>query len=377
LHFKDLPEPPVICANVRALPFPGDSKIASGQGFDGDLIYGWVHASATQPLRLLNQSLEIQHINRPQAVIAVLGSRDSSTHVCAEIPVTGVPVQADAKLYWVGGESGLVGCLLSDNESNSALRPEHSAGFVCGGLVQDLNGKTRNVEDFAQLAMQHIGSAAKIPPGVLIAASSSEAGKTVLCSKLIQQLTRRGLRVGAIKATGTGGGLDGVQYRNHGAVKVLDQVDAGLITTHGSKELLQQRIPRIYQRMAAADVDLVLTELGGDLVSANNPAFFALDELMQRLGLMIVIANDALAAYGIAQYCDQVLGFPIERIRFMTSPFRNHDGMTRRFNKVGISRTYDPNSQSDLDSLVDEILQSLPSDRSSESDLAITAVPGL
>jgi len=377
LHLKDLPESPVICANVRALPFPGDSQIAAGRGFDGDLVYGWVQASATQPLRLLNQSLEIQHINRPQAVLAVLGSRDSSTHVCAEIPAGGVLVQADAKLYWVGGESGLVGCLLSDNESNSALRPEHSAGFVCGGLVQDLNGKTRNVEDFAQLAMRLIGSAAKIPPGVLIAASSSEAGKTVLCSKLIQQLTLRGLRVGAVKATGTGGGLDGVQYRIHGAVKVLDQVDAGLITTHGSKELFQQRIPRIYQRMAATNVDLLLTELGGDLVSANNPAFFDLDELIQSMGLMIVIANDALAAYGIAQYCHNTLSFPVERIRFMTSPFRNHDGMTRRFNKVGISRTYDPNSQSDLDSLVDEVLKELPATCINESSVAITAIPGL
>ncbi len=360
MKFTELPEYPIICANVRALPFPDDSRIATGRGGDGDLIYGWVQASAEKPLRLLDQHLQIRHINHPQAVIAVLGSRDSSTHVCAEIPAAGVEVQSDTTLHWVGGESGLVGCLLSDNESNTALRPEHSAGFVCGGLVQDANGRNRNVDDFAQLAQQHVAPNGKIPPGLIIAASSSEAGKTVLCSKLIRNLSDRGLRVGAIKATGTGGGLDGVQYRIHGAVEVLDQIDAGLITTHGSRELFQQRIPRIYHRMAAANVDLIITELGGDLVSANNPAFFAVEALMQSMGLMIVIANDALAAYGIAQFCHNTLGFPIERIRFMTSPFRNHDGMSRRFNKVAIERTYDPNNASDLNSLVDEVLGTLP-----------------
>ncbi len=364
MNFKDLPEHPIICANVRKLPFPDGSHIASGRGGEGDLIYGWVQASTQKPLRLLDQHLQIRHINQPQAVIAVLGSRDSSTHVCAEVPAAGVEVKPDTHLHWVGGESGMVGCLLSDNESNSALRPEHSAGFVCGGLVQDASGKNLNVDDFAQLAMQQAGSQtgprSKIPPGIIIAASSSEAGKTVLCSKLIRNLSDRGIRVGAIKATGTGGGLDGVQYRIHGAVEVLDQIDAGLITTHGSRDLFLQRIPRIYHRMAAAPVDLILTELGGDLVSANNPAFFGIEELMQSKGLMIVIANDALAAYGIAQFCRNTLGFPVERIRFMTSPFRNHDGMSRRFNKVAITRTYDPNSTADLDSLVDEILQNLP-----------------
>jgi hypothetical protein len=355
LNFRDLPEPPVICANVRARPFPQDSRIAPGTGRDGDLVYGWVQASADEPLRLLDQTLQIRHINRPTPVLAVLGSRDSSTHVCAEIPPQGVEINTRSRLHWVGGESGLVGCLLSDNESSSALKPEHSAGFVCGGLVQDAEGRNRNVNDFAELALVPEPAPGGIPPGLIIAASSSEAGKTVLCSKLLQELSGRGLRLGAIKATGTGGGLDGVQYREHGASLVLDQIDAGLITTHGSTELFRQRIPRIYHRMAAAGVDLVLSELGGDLVSANNPAFFAIDEIMQTIGLMIVIANDALAAHGIEQFCASTLGFPRERIRFMTSPFRNHDGMSRRFARVGITRTYNPNSPSDLQSLADEV----------------------
>jgi hypothetical protein len=41
----------------------------------------------------------------------------------------------------------------------------------------------------------------------------------------------------------------------------------------------------------------------------------------------------------------------------MTSPFRNHDGMSRRFARVGISRTYNPNSAADLKSLADEAVE--------------------
>lgn len=355
MKIDQLPERPVICANVRACPFPGDSFVAPGIGQEGDVVYGWVQASVAKPLRLLDQELQIRHINQPQPVLAVLGPRDSSTHVCAEIPPGGVAVNCNAQLHWVGGESGLVGRLLSDNESNSALKPEHSAGFVCGGLVQDGAGRNRNVEDFACDALLGLSDNRVIPPGLVVAASSSEAGKTVLCSKLIQRLSQRGLQLGAIKATGTGGGLDGVQYRLHGAQLVLDQIDAGMITTHGSAEQFRQRIPRIYRRMAAAGLDLVLTELGGDLVSANNPAFFGIAPIVRTIGLMIVIANDALAAHGIEQYCASTLRFPRERIRFVTSPFRNHDGMSRRFARVGIERTYNPNSSADLDSLAAEV----------------------
>jgi hypothetical protein len=359
LKFRDLPERPIICASVRAQPFPEDSWITPGIGHEGDLVYGWVQPRSGAPLRLLKQSLEIQHIDRAQPVIAVLAARDSSTHVCAEIPASGVVVNKDAILHWVGGPSGLVGRLLSDNESNSALHPEHSSGFVCGGLVQNAEGRNRNVDDFARLAMVPVPPSGSIPPGLIIAASSSEAGKTVLCSKLLHELSGRKLRLGAIKATGTGGGLDGVQFRQHGAALVLDQIDAGLITTHGSTESFCQRIPRIYHRMAAAEIDLLLTELGGDLVSANNPAFFAIDEIMQSIGLMIVIANDALAAHGIEQFCIKNLQFPPERIRFVTSPFRNHDGMSRRFANVGINQSYNPNSAADLKSLADEAVQLL------------------
>ena len=220
----------------------------------------------------------------------------------------------------------------------------------------DARGRAVNIRQFSVKP----GNAMVSVPIVFIAATSSESGKTALAGQLIRQLSGRGIRVGALKVTGTGGVLDSLSHRRSGAFAVLDNVNAGLITTHGEPAEVHQKTPLIFREMERQGADLIIAELGGDLLSANNPEIFRIGELMDRAVMLVVISNDALAAVGVNTFNECRLGFPVDRIRHFTSPFRNHAGIERRMTSAGISSCYDPRSSSDLARIADQIADKVP-----------------
>jgi len=128
-----------------------------------------------------------------------------------------------------------------------------------------------------------------------------------------------------------------------------------LISTHCEATEFRQRIPLIFRQIEHLGADLIVAELGGDLLCANNPEVFSIEELMGRAMMLIVISNDALAAAGVNSMNEIQLGFPVEKIMHFTSPFRNHAGMARRMNLAGIPACYDPRSMVDVKLIVDQI----------------------
>lgn len=325
-------------------------------GHAGDLVIGQVLPEPGQTLVILDQLGNAHEVTAPQRVIAVLGPRDSSTHVCATIPDGGLFITQGLDAHWVAGESGIVGVLEHEASSQTVHNAERSARFRCEGLIVDARFKPINIQSFAVRP----GDQPVSTPIVLIGATSTESGKTVLAGKLIERFSTAGLRVGALKATGTGGILDSMHHRQSGAAVTLDNVDAGLITTGGDPEQVRRQIPSIFRQLDQEGVDLIVAELGGDVVSANNPVIFRIDELINQTLAMIVISNDALAAAGMVAVNQRQFRFPPEKIMHMTSPFRNHAGMRRRMASVGIHQCFDPNSREDLDAIAGELVHNIP-----------------
>ena len=227
--------------------------------------------------------------------------------------------------------------------------------FLCDGLILDFQRRPVNIREFA--VKPRSGSVST--PIVLIAATSSESGKTVLAGNLIQRLSDAGVRVGALKVTGTGGVLDSLHHQKSGAVAVLDSVDAGLITTNCDVEEFRQKIPLIFRQIESFGADVIVAELGGDLLCANNPEIFRIEELMDSTLLLLVISNDALAAAGVNAVNEARLGFSKNRMQHFTSPFRNHAGMARRMALVGIPDCRDPRSTDDLASVAGQIIDAV------------------
>lgn len=344
--------PFLISANVRGTLDISRCYVGDGLGQVGDLILGHVVPRPGKSIVILDQSRTTHEVSSPQRAVAVLGPRDSSTHVCAVIPSGGLQVGKDTAVHWVAGESGIVGCLEREPPSNSIHAAETAVDYVCDGLIVDSEGRPANVRDFAVQPQ----SSRVSTPIVLVAATSSESGKTILAGKLIRRLSDAGLRVGALKVTGTGGVLDSLHHEKSGAVAVLDSVNAGLISTHCEASLFRQKIPLIFRHIESFGVDIIVAELGGDLLSANNVEVFRIEEVMDNALRLVVISNDGLAAAGVNEVNETQLGFPKDRMRHFTSPFRNHAGMARRMASAGITDCYDPRSSDDLASLADQII---------------------
>lgn len=347
-------EPWLAAANVRGRLDPAKIRVVSGRGGPGDLVLGRAEPPPGARLTVVDSERNAHRLDDARHLVAVLGPRDSSTHVCATLPPAGLEVHAGTRAHWVAGESGIVGCLERAPAPSAVHQPEGAVPFRCAGLLADADGIV-NIRHFSvrpQLARLTV-------PVVLVGATSSEAGKTVLAGELIGRLTLDGWRVAAIKPTGTGGILDSMHHARCGAMATFDQVDAGLITTHGAAGEVRTRIPLLFRRAEECGADVIVVELGGDLISANNPVIFDLPELVDRALLMLVIANDALAACGVVAVNQARLRFPRERIRFLSSPFRNHAGMVRRMATVGIAPVFDPSSAADLDRLAGEITTAL------------------
>jgi len=350
--------PFLIAANVRGELDTSQYYVAAGLGQVGDLILGRVMPRSGQQIVILDQSRTAHTITMSQRALAVIGPRDSSTHVCATIPSGGLQVREDTAVHWVAGESGIVGCLEREPPLNSVHTAESSVDFLCDGLILDAQRQPVNIREFA---VKPRGGNASTPI-VLVAATSSESGKTVLAGELIRRLSDAGVRVGALKVTGTGGVLDSLHHHRSGAVAVLDNVDAGLITTNCDADEFRQAIPLIFRQIESFGVDVIVAELGGDVLCANNPEIFRIEELMDNTVLLLVISNDALAAAGVNAVNEARLGFSKGRIRHFTSPFRNHAGMARRMESIGITDYHDTRSPDDLADIANQIIGAISRD---------------
>jgi hypothetical protein len=288
----------------------------------------------------------------PTRVLAPLGTRESSTHLNGGLPREGLDVHRGRPAHWLGGESGLVGLLWAEGRPTASIDVETSVPFRCIGLVKNAEGRAVNIADFALTPPARPFTV----PTIGIAATSAEAGKTVLTRKVIEACVRLGLRTAAIKVTGTGGTVDSSGHRAAGAHIVLDQVDGGLITTYGDSDTFRERIVLPFRAAQAEGADVVIAELGGDIVYANNPTFLTMPEMVSALRMLLVINNDALSCLGTMHYLERDLVFPTERVRLFASPFRNFAGQLKRMPVLGLDGLCDPNDVDRIAELVDEAL---------------------
>jgi len=345
-------EPFVTAANVRSRFDPRGLVVGDGVGHQGDLVLGEILPSPAEAVTVFDQTLASHEVATPTRVLAPLGVRESSTHVNGGLPEGGLDVFEGQEAVWLAGESGLVGLLFAEGRPTDGLGVETSVRFRCTGLLQRPGGGNVNVSDYAVEAR----ATRLTVPMICVGATSAEAGKTVLTEKVIREVVARGLRTAAIKTTGTGGTIDSSHHRNAGAHIVLDQVDGGQITTYTEPTLFRERITPVYRCAQDQGAEVIVAELGGDVVWANNPTFLTMPEMVENIRMLMVINNDAFSCAGVARYLEHGLGFPMGRVRLFSSPFRNHFGQVKRMPALGIGRLYDPNSPEDVAALVSEAL---------------------
>lgn len=295
-------------------------EVTEGLGKEGDVVL--VQTLTTEPsFSILGISGEVFSSVNQSYILAVLGNRNSSTHANGGIPEGGLTVITNSRIDWLGGASGVIG-ICEETTTLSTDRIEGSFKVQLIGLVKHRNSNL-NIMEFSIKPL----SKTLTLPVVLISGTSAEAGKTTLMKNVLRFLSTH-KKVAALKVTGTGGMLDCNVYKTAGAFFTADQVDCGLITTYTQARYFEDHIQKAFLAAQENGCQLILAELGGDLLGANNPVLLQATFLRENIHSLIVINNDAMSVMGSQAFLKKI-DFRKQVFHF-SSPFRNYAGMKSR-----------------------------------------------
>ncbi len=165
------------------------------------------------------------------------------------------------------------------------------------GAIGDAGGKPVRICDYA---MSPALSPRQAAPRVIgVVGTSMDAGKTYTVRSAILGLRPQGLRVAAIKLTGTASGRDTFSMLDAGAMPALDFIDAGHPSTYMCSAAELMDIYGILVSQAAAQhADCIVIEIADGLVQRETTALLTNPRFTGGINAWLLAANDAPGAAG-------------------------------------------------------------------------------
>jgi hypothetical protein len=168
------------------------------------------------------------------------------------------------------------------------------------GLLAGPDGSTLNLRQW-RLDSRPIPK--PLPPVIVVAGTSMNAGKTTAAACLIKGLQRAGKRVGAAKVTGTGAGCDYWQMMDAGAVEVVDFTDAGLASTY---LLPPQEVEKVFLRLlshlGSLNLDVIVVEVADGVLQPETAELLASPGFSYYCTGLVFAAGDAMGAVAGVQW---------------------------------------------------------------------------
>ncbi len=199
---------------------------------------------------------------------------------------------------------GVIGRAVSFNREYGQPLNVEVLGMACR------DGKVLNIRDGARKTSSVLKSKNHI---IVISGTSMNSGKTVVASKIIQELTWKGYSVCSAKVSGVSALKDTLNMEDHGAVKALSFLDFGYPSTVDTDD-----VPLIAKGalndLFSYNPDVTVLELG-DGILGDYGVFdlFQEEEIVRAITCNIVCALDPVGAWGIAQIMKES-GIPIHLI---------------------------------------------------------------
>jgi hypothetical protein len=165
------------------------------------------------------------------------------------------------------------------------------------GAIGDVAGKPVRVSDYAlSPALSPRQSAPRV---IGVCGTSMDAGKTYTVRSSILGLRQQGLRVAAIKLTGTASGRDKFSMLDAGATPALDFIDAGHPSTYlCSIDELMDIYGILVSQATAQRADCIVIELADGLVQRETTALMTNPRFTGSVNAWLLAANDAPGAAG-------------------------------------------------------------------------------
>ncbi|CDQ10470.1 conserved protein of unknown function [Acidithiobacillus ferrivorans] len=194
-----------------------------------------------------------------------------------------------------------------------------------------------------------------IAPTIFVGGTSAEVGKTTTCINLIQSLSRAGLKVGAVKLTGTGRLRDSFAMKDAGALNIADFPSNGLPTTYTGTNIVVDTAAYLLHS-ASYGADLVIAELGGDLLEANVPEILQDSRIRSAPIAFVQVVADIIGAIGSLVILEEVS--LSENIHIALPKGKNHLASRERLLGRGL-HGFDSLSRKECDAVCKVIIDGL------------------
>ncbi|WP_200374005.1 response regulator [Thiocystis violacea] len=217
-------------------------------------------------------------------IIVCYGNRYAPDQFEAEVP-------ADLSPCHLVAAGGIAAQCLSRNTKIAA-----ASRITPIGVLASADGRPLNLADH--------GLAPRVAPErrptvTAVIGTSMNAGKTTTLANLALGMTRRGLKVGAAKVTGTGAGGDVWHMTDAGCHVVLDFVDGGAPSTYKLPITdCETILETLVATLCAAEVDTILIEVADGILQEETRQLVQSATFARLVDNVIFAAGDALGAAG-------------------------------------------------------------------------------
>lgn len=227
-------------------------------------------------------------ISKGDIIAGALGQRRALQGFCGIVPERVMPHDT-LNILNIGG---VIGQAVSYNREYGLPLKVEVIGAACR------NRRALNIADGARPTASVLK--AKVPM-VVVSGTTMNCGKTMVASKIVQELTWKGFKVAAAKVSGISALKDTLNMVDHGAVKALSFLDYGYPSTVGSEEV-SLIAKGALNDLSEIEPDVVIVELGDGLLGDYGVSgFFQDTEIAGAISCNIVCALDPVGAWGITQ----------------------------------------------------------------------------
>lgn len=135
-------------------------------------------------------------------------------------------------------------------------------------------------------------------PVILLIGTSMSSGKTTAGGVIIRALKYMGIDVVGAKLTGAARYRDILKFRDAGAMKVFDFVDAGLPSTVCSEERYRGALELLLSKVASCNAQVMVAEAGASPLEPYNGAI-VVEYLSNLTRFTVLCASDPYAVLGV------------------------------------------------------------------------------
>lgn len=185
------------------------------------------------------------------------------------------------------------GCIGQMRLRNERIKP--ATKILPLGRIMTRSGRPLNLADYSMAGATRPTTI----PVIAVFGTAMNSGKTLATARLAYGLRRAGLKVAALKGTGTGAFGDYNEYSDTGVHHVADFTDAGMVTTYREPmSRIKTGIETLLYSAEKACCDIAVMEIADGLYQRETAELLREAWFRDRISGLVFACGDAVAASG-------------------------------------------------------------------------------